>query len=116
MTSAAGRYLRLMFALGRFSLAGEMAFRANFLVKVLVEVLWLFILLIFYATVFRKTSTVAQWSEAEYLFFVGCYFALEGLIETLFLSTCVEFADLVRSGDLDFVLLKPIDEQFLVTC
>src|SRR5207302_10045202 len=35
---------------------------------------------------------------------------------TFFLSNCNEFADLIRSGDLDFYLLKPIDEQFLVTC
>src|SRR5262249_43947103 len=53
---------------------------------------------------------------SQYLFFLGCYFALEGVVETLFLSNCNEFADLVRTGDLDFYLLKPIDEQFLVTC
>ena len=39
-----------------------------------------------------------------------------GLIETLFLENCNEFAELVRTGDLDFLLLKPIDEQFLITC
>ncbi len=110
------RYLRLLLALTRFSLAGEMAFRTNFLVKITVEVLWLALLLIFYRTVFLKTSTVAEWSEAQYLFFVGCYFALEGVMETLFLGNCTEFGELVRTGDLDFILLKPIDEQFLVTC
>jgi len=41
---------------------------------------------------------------------------MAALVETFFLSNCNEFADLVRSGDLDFLLLKPIDEQFLVTC
>ena len=50
------------------------------------------------------------------MFFVGCFFALNGLIETLFLENCNEFAELVRTGDLDFLLLKPIDEQFLITC
>src|SRR5207237_385859 len=50
------------------------------------------------------------------LFFIGCYFAMFGLIETLFLENCNQFADLVRSGDLDFFLLKPIDEQFLISC
>ena len=54
--------------------------------------------------------------RAQYLFFIGCYFTLEGLIETFFLSNCTEFSELVRTGDLDFYLLKPIDEQFLVTC
>lgn len=111
-----GRYIRLFAALARFSLARELAFRSNFLIKISVELLWLGILLTFYKTVFTKTSVVAEWTEAEYLFFVGCYFALEGLIETLFLENCNEFAELIRNGDLDFFLLKPIDEQFLLTC
>src|SRR6516162_3927062 len=110
------RYVRLWLAFARFGLLQELAFRGNFLVKTIVELLWLGILLVFYRTIFTKTSVVATWSEAQYLFFVGCYFALQALIETLVLSNCSEFADLVRSGDLDFYLLRPIDEQFLVTC
>jgi len=110
------RYLRLYLALGRFGLARELAFRGNFLVKMFVEVLWLGIVLAFYETVFTKTSAIATWSRPEYLFFVGCYFALLALIEALFLSNCSEFADLIRTGDLDFVLLQPIDEQFLISC
>jgi ABC-2 type transport system permease protein len=114
--AALTRHLRLWFSLARFGLVREMAFRSNFLVKVTVEALWLAILLIFYDTVFSQTSVVAEWSRQEYLFFVGCHFALGGLIETLFLGNCGEFSDLVRSGDLDMVLLKPVDEQFLVSC
>jgi ABC-2 type transport system permease protein len=110
------RYTRLLGSLARYTLAREMAFRGNFLVKVSVEVLWLLILLAFYRTVFVRTQSVAGWSEAEYLFFVGCFFALNGLIETLFLENCNEFAELVRTGDLDFLLLRPIDEQFLISC
>src|SRR5438445_4047594 len=110
------RYFRLLFALVRYWFARELAFRSNFIVKISVEVLWLGILLAFYRTIFAKTSLVADWTETEYLFFVGCYFAMEGFIETFFLENCNEFADLVRTGDLDFLLLKPIDEQFLITC
>jgi ABC-2 type transport system permease protein len=110
------RYFRLYVALGRYGLVRELSFRGNFAIKLFVEILWLFLLLMFYATVFSQTSLVANWSKWQYLFFVGCYFALGGLVEALFLSNCNEFADLVRTGDLDFYLLKPIDEQFLVTC
>jgi ABC-2 type transport system permease protein len=109
------RYFRLLAAFAQFGLTRELAFRWNFLVKMFVEVLWLGIILAFYRTIFTKTSVVADWSEPQYLFFVGCYFALLGLIETLFLENCNAFADLVRSGDLDFFLLQPIDEQFLLT-
>jgi ABC-2 type transport system permease protein len=111
-----GRYLRLLGAFARFGLMSEMAFRANFLVKLFVEVLWLGLLLVFYHTVFRQTSSIAGWGQAEFLCFLGCYYALEGVIETFFLSNCAEFSELVRKGDLDFILLKPIDEQFLVSC
>lgn len=116
MQATLPRYLRLFAAFARYSLARELAFRGNFLAKITVELLWLGILLLFYRTIFTKTSLVAGWSENEYLFFVGCYFALEGVIETFFLENSVNFADLIRNGDLDFYLLRPIDEQFLISC
>jgi ABC-2 type transport system permease protein len=110
------RYLRLLRAFARFTLLNELAFRANFLVKISVELIWLGLLLIFYDTIFRLTNTVEGWTHAQFLIFIGCYYALEGFIETFFLENCNEFAELVRKGDLDIYLLKPIDEQFLVTC
>jgi ABC-2 type transport system permease protein len=114
MTGAA-RYLRLLAAFGRFSLASEMAFRANYVMKVLVEMLWLGILLVFFDTIFRYTGFIAGWDRNQYLFFLGCYYTLEGLTETFFLENASEFSDLVRTGNLDFYLLKPIDEQFLIS-
>src|SRR5262245_43027794 len=116
MMSAVARYVRLLAHLARYTLSRELAFRGNFLVKVSVEVLWLGILVAFYRVVFARTTAVAGWPENEYFFFVGCFFALNGLIETFFLENCNDFAELVRTGDLDFLLLRPIDEQFLVSC
>jgi len=110
------RYLRLWAAFGRYGLTRELAFRMNFVLRITMESLWLGILLIFWQRVFVYTSVVAEWTQEEYLFFVGFYFALGAVIETFFLSNCGEFADLIRSGDLDFYLLQPIDEQFLITC
>src|SRR5262249_10219532 len=82
----AARYFRLLFALARFGLLREMAYRGNFLAKVTVEVLWLGILLVFYTTIFGQTDNVRGWTRAEYLFFVGTFFTLGGIIETFFLS------------------------------
>lgn len=114
--AAFARYLRLWSALARYSLTRELAFRFNFLIKMFVEILWLSILLLFYHTVFAKTSMVASWDREQYLFFVGCYFTMGGILETFFLENCNSFADLIRTGDLDFYLLKPVDEQFLISC
>ncbi|HMP04606.1 MAG TPA: ABC-2 family transporter protein [Gemmatales bacterium] len=111
----ARRYFRLLGAFARVSMAQELAFRGNFLAKITVEILWLGLLLVFYRTIFAQTSVVATWSQWEYLFFVGCYFMIEGLIETFFLANAMSFSDLVRTGGLDFYLLQPIDEQFLIS-
>jgi ABC-2 type transport system permease protein len=110
------RYFRLFAAFARFSLANEMAFRVNYLIKLLVEILWLGILLIFYLKLFDNTGSIRGWDRDQFLFFVGCYYTLSATIETFFLANCTEFAELVRSGDLDMYLLRPIDEQFLITC
>ena len=40
---------------------------------------------------------------------------MEGLVETFFLENCSEFSELIRTGNLDVYLLKPIDEQFLIS-
>src|SRR5229473_5034449 len=115
--SALARYCRLYAAFGRYALVNELIFRGNFLVKIFVEILWLFILLVFTRTLFGgDTQRIAGWTESQYFFFVGCYFALEGLIETLFLENCGEFTELVRTGNLDLYLLRPIDEQFMISC
>ncbi len=110
-----GRYARLYLAFARFGLATEMSYRMNFVIKVLVEVLWLGILLLFFNEIYRRTGNIAGWDYYQYLFFMGCHYALAGVIETFFLENCVGFAELVRTGDLDHYLLKPIDEQFLIT-
>lgn len=109
------RYIRLWLAFARFALLNELAFRGNFILKVTVEILWLTILLLFYETIFAKTDLIAGWEKHQYYFFVGCYFALEGLVETLFLENCHEFSNQIRTGRLDASLLQPIDEQFLIT-
>lgn len=99
----------------RFSLLGEMAFRGNYLLKVFVEVLWLFLILLFYDTIFGRTETIGGWSKQQFLFFLGCYTALEGVLEMFVLGNCSEFGELVRTGELDVMLLRPIDPQFLVS-
>src|ERR1700730_14119675 len=117
MISATARYLRLFGAFGRYALLNELAFRGNFLVKICVEILWLFILLVFSRTLFSAgQGKIADWTEPQYFFFIGCYFAMDGLIETLFLENCGEFTELVRTGNLDLYLLRPIDEQFMISC
>jgi ABC-2 type transport system permease protein len=109
------RYLRLYFTFLRYGLMQEMAFRANFLVRVATELIWFVLLVVFYDVVYAKTQNIAGWTKYQYLLLVGTHFLVTGLIETFVMPNCAELAELVRTGRLDFALAKPVDEQFLLT-
>jgi ABC-2 type transport system permease protein len=109
------RYLRLYASFARISLLGELAFRGNFLLKAVVELTWLGLMIYFYDRLFDFAADVAGWSRAQYFFFLGTYYLLESLNETFFMGNFGEFSELVRTGNLDLILLKPVDEQFLIS-
>jgi ABC-2 type transport system permease protein len=69
---------------------------------------------------FRRTVThtrrIGDWDESRLLFFVGTYLTLIATVNCFFMTGCHRISELVRTGNLDFDLLRPVDEQFLVTC
>ena len=40
---------------------------------------------------------------------------INAVVQTFFMTNVDELTDLIRTGGLDFILLKPIDTQFLVS-
>ncbi len=109
------RYARLYKAFLKYTLMEQMSFRGNFLIHVLVELLWFGLLLLFYDIVFAHTRVIAGWSHAEYLVLLGTFYVVTGLVEAFVMPNCAELSELVRTGKLDFALTKPVDEQFILT-
>lgn len=109
------RYPKLYFTMARYCLAREMAFRVNFAMRVVAVIGWLALMIFYFDRIFANTESIGDWSRSEYLFLMGTWFVVFGLVETLFLENCTRFSELVRQGNLDFALLKPIDEQFLLS-
>lgn len=110
------RYLRLYGSFARICLVREMSFRANFVTRCLASAMWLGFTLAFFRLIYLRTAHIGDWDPDHYLFFLGTGFLLNGLMDALFLENCDNLATSIRRGDLDFVLTKPIDEQFLVSC
>jgi ABC-2 type transport system permease protein len=55
------------------------------------------------------------WHEDEFFIFLGTIWIINSLIQTFFMANAEEFSELIRTGNLDFALLKPIDTQFLIS-
>ncbi len=108
-------YFRVLLAFMHNSLVREMTFRGNFIINVLTRMFWFAAQLTLFEIIYRSVPTINDWSREEYFAFMATGMLINALVEMIFMPNCANFSELIRTGNLDFVLLKPIDTQFLIT-
>jgi ABC-2 type transport system permease protein len=111
-------YLRVFLTFARNSLVRDMTFRFNFLIDVVTSMAWVFMNLGFYVLIFTFTPEIGDktgWGQFEFFLFLGTGLLINSLVQAFFMTNADDFSELVRTGTLDFALLKPIDTQFLVS-
>ena len=107
-----GRVLRTFF---RNSIVREMAFRGNFLIEVVTNAFWFAAQMVFFTLIFGNVREMNGWSRDQFFAFMATGMIINTLIEAFFMPNCANFSELIRTGNLDFALLKPIDTQFLIS-
>jgi ABC-2 type transport system permease protein len=92
-----------------------MTFRANFLIDCVTSVTWMAMNLGFYLIIFKYTRQIAGWDQYEFFAFLATTMIVNSIVQSFFMPNCEELSELIRTGGLDFALLKPIDTQFLIS-
>lgn len=111
-------YLRVFLTFARNSLVRDMTFRVNFLIDTISSMSWVFMNLGFYVLIFQYTPMIGDqtgWGKYEFFLFLSTTLIINSLVQAFFMTNADEFGELIRTGSLDFALLKPIDTQFLVS-
>lgn len=109
------RYLRLLAIQVRLSLAVGMQYRSNFVVDGVVSMLWTVLGIVPLYVALHDRPPVAGWTFDRALVVVGWFTLLRGVLDGAVNPSLIMVVDQIRSGTLDFVLLKPADAQFLVS-
>ena len=109
------RYLRLLWMQLRVSLATAMHYRIDFLVNGAMSLWWMVWTLVPVFVVFGGRDEVAGWTLAESLVVIAWFTLLRGFLEGAINPSLQQLVEHIRSGTLDFVLIKPADAQFLVS-
>ena len=109
------RYFRLLAIQLRISLASAIAYRANFIIEGLGSVLWLALTLLPLYVLFRTRPTFAGWDASSALIVMGYFSALRALLEGIVSPSLVDLVEKIRQGSFDYVLLKPVDAQAMVS-
>lgn len=112
MAKALIRARRLLSLFWSTAIAAEMEYRLNFVFALLTSIINLIGGLYGIWLVFRARQSLGGWSWPEALLVFGCYTILKGLTTTFLNPNLSKIVQLVQSGGLDFVLLKPVDAQF----
>ena len=92
-----------------------MMFRWNFIIRIITEVVWLAVSLLFWQVIFGFTKNIAGWSKYEVYLLVGTAHVVHQAFEGLFFNNLVQIPELIRNGNMDFYFTKPVNSQYLVS-
>ncbi|MFM7034500.1 MAG: ABC transporter permease [Planctomycetia bacterium] len=112
------RYLSIVATFARACLVRDMTFRANFLLECVTSLGWMSMNLAFYLLVFQFTPEIGKgtgWSREPFFAFVATGLIINSIVQALFMPSAEELTEMVRTGGLDAVLVRPLDAQFLLS-
>jgi ABC-2 type transport system permease protein len=92
-----------------------MGFKVNFILWIIVELLWFGLQLVFMAVIYSHTDRIGSWTKWQVVFLIGANHFVQQLFTALFMTNCVRLSENVRTGALDFMLLMPINARFLIS-
>jgi ABC-2 type transport system permease protein len=109
------RYAAIYSALIKNSLAREMAFKSNFLLWIVVELLWFALQVCFISVLYLHTDSIGTWTQWQVVMLIGASNFIQQVFQAFFLINLTNLSELVRTGKLDFLLLLPANTRFIVS-
>src|SRR5438270_1950895 len=88
----------------RNSLIREMSFKANFILWMLVEVLWFLGQIVFFSIIYGSINQIGDWSKWEVVLLVGTHQIITKLFQTFFFVNIANIPEVVRTGRVDSFL------------
>src|SRR5215468_937465 len=110
-----GRYIEIYSIMLRNSLIRELSFKANFLLWMVVEILWFCGQIVFFSIIFANVDRIGDWTKWEVVLLIGTHQMIAQLFQAFFFVNVANIPELVRTGKLDSLLVLPIDSQFAVS-
>ncbi len=109
------RQIRYIFLRLKIVFLSDLQYRSHFFAQLFESGLSLFVALLGVSIIFANTASLGSWSASELTVLVGIYMLVKGGIGVFVEPSMSGLMDDVRSGDLDFALLRPFDSQLMVT-
>jgi ABC-2 type transport system permease protein len=107
--------IRLLAALVKVNVQQDLAYRADAVVNILVNLMWLGWELLGLSILFHNTPSLAGWGPGDLIALLGVFRLVNTLMAAVIWPNTERFNAGVRDGTLDYTLLQPANSLFLVT-
>jgi ABC-2 type transport system permease protein len=107
--------LRLIQVFLKINIQTSLAYRADMVINILLNLMWLGWELLSLSIIFSNTSTLGGWGPAELIALLGVFRLVNTLMAGMLWPSTEKFNASVRDGSLDYTLLLPANSQFLVS-
>ncbi|HSW97194.1 MAG TPA: ABC-2 family transporter protein [Candidatus Saccharimonadales bacterium] len=108
-------YLKIYSVLLRLNISALIEYRANFFNSLLGTIGWAVVSITSMILLTSRVKIVYGWTPDELLAVTGLYSILIGVFSLFFSRNFERFSRIIHKGELDTILLKPIDSQFLLS-
>ncbi len=109
------RYFRLLAIFYKNSLYAEMEYRTNFVANALMSFFWVAFAWLGLQIFFFHRSRIGGWQYYDAMLVLGLFTFFNGIIEALLRPNITRIVEQIRQGTFDFVLVKPVDSQFMAS-
>ena len=109
------RVLRLLYALFKINVQMTLAYRADTVVNILLNLMWLGWELLGLGIIFSNTPSLGGWRLGELIALLGVFHLVNAFMAALIWPNTENFNTSVRDGTLDYTLVLPVNSMFLVT-
>ncbi len=106
---------KLLSAFFKVNVQMSLAYRADTIVNILLNIMWLGWELLSLSIIFSNTQTIAGWGFGELIALLGVFRLVHTLMIAVLWPNTEKFNQSIRDGSMDYTLLQPINSMFLVT-
>ena len=106
---------KLLSAFLKVNIQMSLAYRADTIVNILLNLMWLGWELLSLGIIFSNTETIGGWDFGELIALLGVFRLVHTLMIALIWPNTEKFNQSFRDGSMDYTLLQPVNSMFLVT-
>ena len=107
--------LKLIATIFKINVQMALAYRADTVVNILLNLMWLGWELLGLNIIFSNTTSLGGWGIGELIALLGVFRLINTLMVALIWPNTEKFNQSIRDGSLDYTLLQPAPSLFLVT-